>query len=87
MPCDNSVETALLNRSGTGLHTFTFDELDLKSVSFGSQTFGGLQFDQVSLAVASAVPEPSTWAMMIPGFAGVGFVAYRRCLINLNWML
>jgi hypothetical protein len=28
--------------------------------------------------VASAVPEPSTWAMMILGFAGVGFMAYRR---------
>jgi hypothetical protein len=24
------------------------------------------------------VPEPSTWAMMILGFAGVGFLAYRR---------
>jgi hypothetical protein len=28
--------------------------------------------------VASAVPEPSTWAMMILGFAGIGFMAYRR---------
>jgi hypothetical protein len=26
----------------------------------------------------SAVPEPSTWAMMILGFMGVGFMAYRR---------
>ena len=26
----------------------------------------------------SAVPEPSTWAMMILGFAGIGFMAYRR---------
>jgi hypothetical protein len=26
----------------------------------------------------SAVPEPSTWAMMILGFAGVGFMSYRR---------
>ena len=26
----------------------------------------------------SAVPEPSTWVMMIAGFAGLGFVAYRR---------
>jgi PEP-CTERM motif len=26
----------------------------------------------------SAVPEPSTWAMMILGFIGVGFMAYRR---------
>jgi hypothetical protein len=28
--------------------------------------------------VASGVPEPATWAMMILGFAGVGFMAYRR---------
>jgi PEP-CTERM motif len=25
-----------------------------------------------------AVPEPPTWAMMILGFAGVGFMASRR---------
>jgi hypothetical protein len=28
--------------------------------------------------VASPVPEPSTWAMMILGFAGVGYMTYRR---------
>jgi hypothetical protein len=28
--------------------------------------------------LTAAVPEPSTWAMMILGFAGVGFMAYRR---------
>ena len=28
--------------------------------------------------MTSGVPEPSTWAMMIFGFAGVGFMAYRR---------
>jgi PEP-CTERM motif len=26
----------------------------------------------------SGVPEPSTWAMMLLGFAGIGFMAYRR---------
>jgi hypothetical protein len=26
----------------------------------------------------TAVPEPSTWAMMLLGFAGIGFMAYRR---------
>jgi hypothetical protein len=26
----------------------------------------------------AAVPEPSTWIMMIAGFAGLGFMAYRR---------
>ncbi|QHO78473.1 hypothetical protein ACH79_43670 [Bradyrhizobium sp. CCBAU 051011] len=34
-------------------------------------------FDNVSLNV-EAVPEPSTWAMLILGFAGVGYMAYRR---------
>jgi hypothetical protein len=29
-------------------------------------------------SITTAVPEPSTWAMMILGFAGVGFMAYRR---------
>jgi PEP-CTERM motif len=29
-------------------------------------------------SVAGAVPEPSTWVMMILGFAGIGFMAYRR---------
>lgn len=29
-------------------------------------------------AAVASVPEPSTWAMMILGFAGVGFMAYRR---------
>jgi len=24
------------------------------------------------------VPEPSTWAMLILGFAGIGFLSYRR---------
>jgi hypothetical protein len=28
--------------------------------------------------IASPVPEPSTWAMMILGFAGVGYMTYRR---------
>ncbi|MBR0725072.1 PEPxxWA-CTERM sorting domain-containing protein [Bradyrhizobium manausense] len=32
----------------------------------------------------SAVPEPSTWAMMIFGFLGVGFLAYRRSAGNVR---
>jgi hypothetical protein len=31
-----------------------------------------------SIGVQPGVPEPSTWAMMILGFCGVGFMAYRR---------
>ena len=33
-----------------------------------------------SLQGVSGVPEPATWAMMILGFAGIGFMAYRRKL-------
>lgn len=32
----------------------------------------------VTAIITTAVPEPSTWAMMILGFAGVGFMTYRR---------
>jgi hypothetical protein len=28
--------------------------------------------------LAPAVPEPSTWAMLLLGFAGIGFMAYHR---------
>lgn len=31
------------------------------------------------VGMASAVPEPSTWAMMLIGFAGLGFAARHRC--------
>jgi hypothetical protein len=34
--------------------------------------------EQSATLTISAVPELSTWAMMILGFCGVGFVAYRR---------
>ena len=32
----------------------------------------------ITATIASAVPEPATWTMMILGFCGVGFMAYRR---------
>jgi hypothetical protein len=28
--------------------------------------------------ITAAVPEPATWAMLLLGFAGIGFLAYRR---------
>ena len=45
-----------------------------------SQSFGYNFVEEPlgTVALTAAVPEPSTWAMMILGFFGVGFVAYRR---------
>jgi hypothetical protein len=34
--------------------------------------------DGIATFNVAAGPEPSTWAMMILGFVGVGFVAYRK---------
>jgi hypothetical protein len=36
-----------------------------------------LNYELETLTI-SAVPEPSTWAMLVLGFAGIGFTAYRR---------
>ena len=44
----------------------------------GLRTHPVVGLTDVTITLASAVPEPSTWAMMILGFAAVGFMAYRR---------
>jgi hypothetical protein len=54
--------------SGIGLFTFA-------GVPAGSGDTN-VAVDAVSLAATA--PEPSTWARMILGFAGIGFMAYRR---------
>jgi hypothetical protein len=63
-----------------GLHPG--DELILRlSQSFGYSVAGGGTYgpDRLgAVTLSGAVPEPATWAMMILGFMGVGFMAYRR---------
>jgi hypothetical protein len=55
------------NPNASGIYIF-----DLKLFSSDDRQLG-----DVSIQV-NAVPEPSTWAMLILGFAGIGFMAYRR---------
>jgi hypothetical protein len=50
---------------------FTLGSFNLRNPFFG-------QNDVLTISTVAAVPEPSTWAMMILGFASVGLVAYRR---------
>ena len=64
----------------TSLNTlFSYTFAPASNGSFGFFGYGGdnLNFHINTVAVSS-VPEPSTWAMMILGFAGVGFMAHRR---------
>ena len=63
------------------------NDFDLRSL-FAGDTFATnlLGFDitgfsangAVGLSESTAVPEPSTWALMALGFAGLGFVGYRK---------
>jgi hypothetical protein len=70
-----------------GVHPTETAILDLGMLSgansleifYADRAHTGAELDvSLSGANVSAVPEPSTWAMMILGFFGLGFVAYRR---------
>jgi PEP-CTERM motif len=57
------------------------DTFDLKfSSSTGTVQIGwfGDSYGYSPPALASPVPEPSTWAMLLIGFAAIGFAGYRR---------
>ena len=53
----------------------TGGNLTFSDLPSGNGNIGNI-LDNVSLA--SAVPEPSTWVLMILGFLGVGLMAYRK---------
>lgn len=69
----------------TDLQAWTRDDsLDPDWLRIGTDIVGGARPRQFNMAFTlsgdpvAAVPEPPTWAMMLFGFAGVGFMAYRR---------
>jgi hypothetical protein len=68
-----SYETVLFAHDPFGTGVYSALDSDQTSISSGggANGLGLVQF-------ASAVPESSTWAMLLIGFAGIGFAAYRR---------
>jgi hypothetical protein len=52
--------------------------------SAGTGEVGGLFGVTTTLTTTSGVPEPSTWAMMFIGFAGLGFAGYRKARTALS---
>jgi hypothetical protein len=58
--------------------TETFVALSATPLVFAGTILDGDHSSGIDNITISAVPEPSTWAMMILGFFGVGFAAYRR---------
>ena len=61
----------------------TFTDLSFNKIVLASAQ-NSFEFDNLSYGGAEhhfsvgSVPEPSTWAMMVLGFVGVGFMTYRR---------
>ena len=78
----NEIDFTFSSLSGSGAHTGNFQIFT--NATNWADPFGFFYdpsnnvFAMDIAGPAPAVPEPSTWAMMILGFAGVGFVAYRR---------
>jgi hypothetical protein len=63
------------------LDTGGFDLAALGNESFRWRLIGdaaGCSGPACGVNTVGGVPEPSTWAMLILGFAGIGFMAYRR---------
>lgn len=77
-----SLETLAPNKAAPE-YTMAYYEVYLKAglndLSFVSTDTHGNQWGPVIGNVAvTAVPEPATWAMMLLGFAGLGFAGYRK---------
>jgi choice-of-anchor C domain-containing protein len=81
------VSSTSLSDMGWKIYSFSFTATsNTETLTFASTTTAfsgndtfpfafGPALDNVSV---TPVPEPSTWAMMILGFCGLGFLAYRR---------
>lgn len=61
------------NQTSAGLMIQSFNGTDIIQHFYSSS---GLM--QIAAAEPSAVPEASTWAMMVIGFVGIGVLAHRR---------
>ena len=56
--------------------TYTWSGLDILAGSTFDISFSG--WNNNARVISASVPEPSTWAMMLLGLAGLGAVGYRR---------
>lgn len=80
----SGVSSQSFSLSGNGQNFFTIssnggDVIEsLKIVMSGGTVDDIAQFRLGGIQSISAVPEPSTWAMMLVGFAGLGYLGFRQ---------
>lgn len=75
---NNWAQVAGVNEDGTTLGNWTVGAIGIADGGFTNGSPSIAQIDSITLTAVAAVPEPSTWAMMMLGFAGLGFLACRR---------
>jgi hypothetical protein len=69
------------NLGSRSLDEFDVNGVFIKTLDLAGPSFFGIEdisVNNLAVSVPGAVPEPSTWAMMILGFVGIGFVSFRR---------
>jgi hypothetical protein len=74
----SSKDNVYLQMSGPGTSYAIQQTQDSAILTDGPKEPNFSAFSLSGPTVVSGVPEPSTWAMMILGFCGVGVMAYRR---------
>jgi hypothetical protein len=69
-----------LNGTASSPSFFGFESAanEIKFIRIKTDASFGMTLDNFTTEVLAPVPEPSTWAMMIIGFIGVGLIANRR---------
>lgn len=85
---NNTVLAAITTMGSTNdlSHVFTPYSIDfVASAGAGTLSFADVSTNTIgvdglvdNVALSSGVPEPATWVTMLLGFAGLGFVGYRR---------
>src|ERR1700722_13941924 len=76
---------ALYGANGSGSQTspagnqlVTITGLDAFTTATFSSTQNAFEFSLANPVTSTSTPEPSTWAMLVLGFAGLGYAAFRR---------
>jgi hypothetical protein len=78
----NELSPSFLYEITDNLSDTTIAQANGEAFTTLDSTDSGTLIRGVAFAPVDAVPEPSTWAMMILGFFGVGFMAYRRKVLQ-----
>jgi hypothetical protein len=77
---DDDYNSAIAPGETGGFAAFTYADYILPSIQWGVSVEGGPNGQATVFfeGTVETIPEPSTWAMMLLGFAGLGVVGYRR---------